>query len=55
MHQEAMKHAKTLGIVVYLDVDDNDILKRLEMMKVDRIVGQNEGLLLVFKKAFYEG
>ena len=43
LHKEAMEHAKTLGTVVYLDVEDNDILKRLAVMKVDRIVGQNEG------------
>jgi hypothetical protein len=28
------------GIVIFMDVDDEDILRRLEMMKVTRIVGQ---------------
>lgn len=46
MHNSAMKHAQSLGIVVYLDVDDSDILGRLERMKVDRIVGQNDGKTL---------
>lgn len=43
MHESAMKHAQSLGIVVYLDVDDSDVLGRLKRMKVDRIVGQNDG------------
>lgn len=43
MHQLAMSHISTLGTVIYLDVDDYDILERLEKMKVDRIVGQNDG------------
>lgn len=43
MHKEGMAHAQSLGTVVYLDVADDDILKRLAEMKVDRIVGQNEG------------
>ena len=43
MHKEAMKHVKSLGNVFYLDVQDDDILNRLAEMKVNRIVGQNEG------------
>lgn len=43
MHKEAMEHVKSLGDVVYLDVEDDDILNRLAEMKVNRIVGQNEG------------
>ena len=43
MHEEAMEHVKSLGTVVYLDVEDGDILNRLAEMKVNRIVGQNEG------------
>ena len=35
-----MLYLKPKGIVVYIDVPSEDILKRLEMMKVDRIVGQ---------------
>ena len=38
-----MEHVKTLGDVIYLDVEDCDILNRLAEMKVNRIVGQNEG------------
>lgn len=45
MHEEAMDHVKSLGIVVYLDVEDDEILNRLAAMKVNRIVGQNEGTL----------
>ena len=43
MHKEAMEYIKSLGVVVYLDVDDGEILNRLAAMKVNRIVGQNEG------------
>ena len=43
MHKKAMEHVKSLGTVVYLDVEDGDILNRLAEMKVNRIVGQNEG------------
>ena len=46
MHKEAMEHIKSLGIVVYLDVDDDEILNRLAAMKVNRIVGQNEGRVI---------
>ena len=46
MHKEAMEHIKSLGIVVYLDVDDDEILNRLAAMKVNRIVGQNEGRII---------
>ncbi|XP_031566316.1 threonine synthase-like 1 [Actinia tenebrosa] len=58
MHKSAMKHVQSLGAVVYLDVDDADILGRLERMKVDRIVGQNDGStikdILKYRKQFYE-
>ena len=43
MHKKAMEHVKSLGTVVYLDVEDGDILNRLAEMKVNRIVGQNDG------------
>lgn len=43
MNDDGMAHARSLGLVVYLDVDSNDILKRLSDMKVDRIVGQDKG------------
>ena len=45
MHKGAMEHVKSLGDVVYLDVEDGDILNRLAEMKVNRIVGQNEGTI----------
>jgi len=58
MHKEAMDHVKSLGIVVYLDVEDDEILNRLAAMKVNRIVGQNEGIsmseILQYRKQFYE-
>ncbi|KAL9960383.1 hypothetical protein ACROYT_G033834 [Oculina patagonica] len=58
MHKEAMDHVKSLGTVVYLDVEDDEILNRLAAMKVNRIVGQNEGIsmseILQYRKQFYE-
>lgn len=48
MHREAMDHVRSLGIVVYLDVEDDEILNRLAAMKVNRIVGQNEGRVISF-------
>ncbi|CAH3164702.1 unnamed protein product [Porites lobata] len=58
MHKKAMEHVKSLGTVVYLDVEDGDILNRLAEMKVNRIVGQNEGIsmseILQYRKQFYE-
>ena len=31
------------GTIVYLDVEKQDILERLNKMKVDRIIGQEKG------------
>lgn len=55
MHKEAMQHVKSLGIVVYLDVEDGDILNRLAEMKVNRIVGQNEGIDTYFLELISPG
>lgn len=55
MHKEAMEHVKSLGIVVYLDVEDGDILNRLAEMKVNRIVGQNEGIDTYFLELISPG
>ncbi|XP_077411098.1 threonine synthase-like 1 [Vanacampus margaritifer] len=58
LHTEAMRHVKLSGVVVYLDVDGEDILQRLHRMKVDRIVGQETGRsigdILRYRKPFYE-
>ncbi|XP_072307282.1 threonine synthase-like 1 [Eucyclogobius newberryi] len=54
----AMQHIKQSGIVVYLDVDAEDIIQRLARMKVNRIVGQEAGIpmknILRYRKQFYE-
>ncbi|XP_066285764.1 threonine synthase-like 1 [Branchiostoma lanceolatum] len=59
MHHRAMEHISTLGTVVFLDVPSADILHRLEMMKVNRIVGQGAGMdmadILRYRQQFYEG
>lgn len=58
LHAEAMQHVKQSGLVFYLDVDSEDILQRLTSMKVNRIVGQEEGVsmrdILLYRKQFYE-
>ncbi|KAM9839519.1 threonine synthase-like 1 [Aulostomus maculatus] len=58
LHNEAMQHVTHTGVVVYLDVDSEDILQRLERMKVSRIVGQEAGVsmrdILHYRKQFYE-
>ncbi|XP_020786377.2 threonine synthase-like 1 [Boleophthalmus pectinirostris] len=54
----AMQHIKRSGIVVYLDVDAEDIIHRLARMKVNRVVGQEAGVpmknILRYRKQFYE-
>lgn len=58
LHAEAMQHVKQSGLVIYLDVDSEDILQRLTSMKVNRIVGQEGGVsmrdILLYRKQFYE-
>ncbi|XP_069815187.1 threonine synthase-like 1 [Dendropsophus ebraccatus] len=58
LHPSSMEHTKRNGIVVYLDVHSQDIIERLERMKVDRIVGQRSGVsigdILKKRKHFYK-
>ncbi|XP_023132167.2 threonine synthase-like 1 [Amphiprion ocellaris] len=58
LHDEAMQHVKQGGLVVYLDVDGEDIIQRLTRMKVNRVVGQEAGVsmrdILLYRKQFYE-
>ncbi|XP_048031037.1 LOW QUALITY PROTEIN: threonine synthase-like 1 [Megalobrama amblycephala] len=58
LHSDAMWHLKRSGLVVYLDVDTEDIMQRLSRMKVNRIVGQDAGVsmreILHYRKQFYE-
>lgn len=58
MYPAAMKHLANLGIVVFMDVKNEDIARRLEKMKVNRIVGQEDGTsmldILKFRQTFYE-
>ncbi|KAF7649205.1 hypothetical protein LDENG_00145420 [Lucifuga dentata] len=58
LHAAAMQHVKQNGLVVYLDVNSEDIIQRLTLMKVNRIVGQEAGVsmrdILHYRKEFYE-
>lgn len=57
LYEPTMNHIRTNGIVVYLDVETEDILERCHKMKVTRIVGQSTRPLreiLEYRKAFYE-
>uniref|UniRef100_A0A8C5PSG5 Threonine synthase like 1 n=1 Tax=Leptobrachium leishanense TaxID=445787 RepID=A0A8C5PSG5_9ANUR len=58
LHASSMEHARKNSIVVYLDVQTQDIVDRLESMNVDRIVGQKSGSsigdILQKRKPFYK-
>ncbi|XP_078136305.1 threonine synthase-like 1 [Sander vitreus] len=58
LHAAAMQHVKESGLVIYLDVDSEDIIQRLARMKVNRIVGQEAEAsmrdILRYRKQFYE-
>ncbi|XP_076827359.1 threonine synthase-like 1 [Brachyhypopomus gauderio] len=58
LHTDAMRHLKRSGLALYLDVDGDDIIERLSRIKVNRIVGQGDGMsmrdILQYRKQFYE-
>ncbi|KAL6097649.1 thnsl1 [Pungitius sinensis] len=58
LHAAAMRRLKESGVVVYLDVDGEDVMRRLAGMKVNRIVGQEAGVsmrdILRYRRQFYE-
>ncbi|XP_052781075.1 threonine synthase-like 1 [Mya arenaria] len=58
MHDGGMSNIAKSGHLYFLDVHMPDILERLERMKVNRIVGQNDGTsmeeILKFRQQFYE-
>eukprot|EP01083_Nonionella_stella_P087769 244302_1 len=41
LNAEAMHHLRNVGVCIYLDCDQNEIVKRCHKMKVNRIVGQS--------------
>ncbi|XP_021344011.1 threonine synthase-like 1 isoform X2 [Mizuhopecten yessoensis] len=59
MYKPAMDHIARTGTVVFLDTPSDDIVRRLEEMRVNRIVGQNDGVtmesILKYRQQFYEG
>eukprot|EP00698_Gefionella_okellyi_P000727 TRINITY_DN10654_c0_g1_i1.p1 TRINITY_DN10654_c0_g1~~TRINITY_DN10654_c0_g1_i1.p1 ORF type:complete len:674 (+),score=139.82 TRINITY_DN10654_c0_g1_i1:16-2037(+) len=57
MDPEGMAHIRKLGRVVYLDAPDEDILRRMHRMKVNRIVGQDTKSLadiLKYRRSIYD-
>lgn len=58
MYDVSMWYLKKNGIIVYLDVFLIDIVSRLKLMKIDRVVGQNFGIfmkdLFKFRKQYYK-
>ncbi|KAL5013288.1 hypothetical protein ScPMuIL_007558 [Solemya velum] len=58
LHPTSMSHVSNSGLVFLLDVQKSDILNRLEKMKVNRIVGQEDGTsmssILEYRQQFYE-
>lgn len=57
LYKEGMEFIKKNGVIIFLDAEKKHILKRLKIMKVDRIVGQNSKCLediLDYRKSFYE-
>ncbi len=57
LHEEAINHIRSSGILVYLDVDKQLILNHLHLMKCDRIVGQSTrpiSEILDYRKSIYE-
>ena len=57
LEKEGMDFLKKNGIVIFLDAEKKNILKRLKIMKIDRIVGQNDNCIediLIYRKGFYE-
>lgn len=58
LHPKSMTQVSGSGLVFFLDVQKSDILDRLEKMKVNRIVGQEDGVpmssILDYRQQFYE-
>lgn len=58
LHPKSMSKLAQSGLVVFLDMSKDSILKRLNMMKVNRIVGQKSGAsmsdILEYRQDFYE-
>ncbi|XP_064188568.1 threonine synthase-like 1 [Anguilla rostrata] len=57
LHSGTMQRLKSSGVVIYLDVDTEDIMQRLSRMKVNRIVGQGPDVsmraILQYRQQFY--
>jgi len=54
---EAFAHLRKDGVTIFLDVEQDDIVQRMEAMKVDRIVGQSTKSLkeiLEYRTEIYE-
>ena len=57
LYEKAINKLREKGLIVYLDIDKEEILKRCQLMKVTRIVGQNTKTLneiLDYRRNIYE-
>nr|KAG5706000.1 hypothetical protein BaRGS_028109 [Batillaria attramentaria] len=58
LHVKAMSKVTRSGVVVFLDVAKDSIMNRLNVMKIDRIVGQRSGAsmsdILEYRQDFYQ-
>ncbi|CAG5134975.1 unnamed protein product, partial [Candidula unifasciata] len=58
LHCDSMAKMAKSGIIVYLDANNDTIIKRQKAMKVDRIIGMGPGAsledILQFRRQFYE-
>lgn len=58
LHTAAMSHVRQTGMIVYLDLDSEDIIERLTRIKVKGMLGQDAGVsmrdILHYWKQFYE-
>ena len=58
MHSASMTYMRSHGITVFINVHTDDIINRLQAMKVDRIVSQGQGKsmseILQYRQGFYE-
>lgn len=57
LHQETIDYLKQTSLIIYIDVDKEEILQRAKIMKYDRVVGQKSmtfSEILDHRRSIYE-